>query len=76
MARQADTCWRCGARWAAEEQPPTLLRLPIPAVLTIAAGDIEDVPDAASLAADRWVNEGGTLAPDRAVATAGPGGGG
>jgi hypothetical protein len=69
MARQEDTCWRCGARWAAEEQPPTILCLPVPAVLTITGGDIEDAPDAASLEADRWVNEGGTFAaPDRAVA--------
>ena len=68
MARQEDTCWRCGARWAAEEQPPTLLRLPVPAVLTIAADDIEDAPGAASLDADRWVSEGATFAPDRAPA--------
>ena len=63
MARQEDTCWRCGARLAAEEQPPTILRLAVPAVLTIAAGDIEDAPGAASVDADRWLNEGGTSPP-------------
>jgi hypothetical protein len=74
MARQEDTCWRCGARWA-EERPPTILRLSVPAGLTMAAGDIEDAPGAASLDADRWVNEGGTFAaPDRAVAAARSGG--
>jgi hypothetical protein len=48
MARQQDACWRCGARWAAEEPPPTLLRLSVPAVLTVAAGDVADAPSAAS----------------------------
>ena len=27
MARQAETCWRCGTRWAAEDEPRTRLRL-------------------------------------------------
>lgn len=25
MARQEDTCWQCGTRWASEDQPPTRL---------------------------------------------------
>jgi hypothetical protein len=71
MARQEDACWRCRAPWAAEEPQPTLLRLSVPAVLTIAAGDVADAPGAASLDADRRVNEGGAFAaPDRAVAAA------
>jgi hypothetical protein len=71
MARQEDACWRCGGRWAAEESPPTLVRLSVPAVLTIAAGDLADPPSATSLDADRWVNEAGTFAAlDRAVAPA------
>jgi hypothetical protein len=32
MARQEDTCWRCGARWASEDAPPTRLKV-------IAGGD-------------------------------------
>ena len=27
MARQEDTCWRCGTRWGAEAEPPTRLTL-------------------------------------------------
>jgi predicted amidophosphoribosyltransferase len=27
MARQTETCWRCGTRWAAEDEPRTRLRL-------------------------------------------------
>jgi hypothetical protein len=27
MARQADTCWRCGARWVDEGAPRTTLRV-------------------------------------------------
>ena len=27
LARQADSCWRCGVEWAPEEGPRTKLRL-------------------------------------------------
>jgi hypothetical protein len=27
MARQEDTCWRCGTRWASEDGPRTTLRV-------------------------------------------------
>jgi hypothetical protein len=75
MARQEDTCWRCGAPWAAEQKQPRTLRLSIPAVLTLADGNVADAAAAASVDADRWVNEGGTFAgPDRFVGTARPGG--
>jgi hypothetical protein len=63
MARQEGTCWRCGARWAAE-RPTTPLRRPVPVGLTMA--------DAAGLDAEDWVNEAGPAAPDRAVAAATP----
>jgi hypothetical protein len=46
-----------------------------PAVPAIADGHVADAAGAASLDADRRVNEGGTIAPDRAVATARSGGG-
>jgi hypothetical protein len=75
MARQQDTCWRCGAPWAAEQKSPRTLRLSVPAVLTIADGNVADAAAAASVDADRWVNEGGRFpGPDRAVGTARPGG--
>jgi|1185.fasta_scaffold572462_2 hypothetical protein len=40
MARQDDSCWHCGTQWAAEDQPATVIRLPVrpmPAVLADAA---------------------------------------
>jgi hypothetical protein len=46
MARQEDTCWRCGTRWASEDGPRTALTL-------IAGGAHGD--------ADRWTNEGGSF---------------
>jgi hypothetical protein len=72
MGRQEDSCWRCGARWASEEAPPTTPR--------VIAGDLLAQP-ATELARaetgrddDRWTNEGGSVgsevaaAPLRAVA--------
>jgi len=50
MARQEDTCWRCGSEWASEDAPRTTLRL-IP-------GDADRwVKDA-----ERWRDEGGSFA--------------
>jgi hypothetical protein len=49
MARQEDTCWRCGAQWASEDAPPTRLTV-------LGGGD-----------ADRWANEGGSLAFEAAA---------
>jgi hypothetical protein len=52
MARQEDTCWRCGSEWASEDEQRTTLRL-IP-------GDAhEQVEDA-----ERWTNEGGYFASE------------
>jgi hypothetical protein len=56
MAREADSCWRCGVLWATEVAPRPALRA------------IAGEPDA-----DRWMNEGGSIAseapaPLRAVA--------
>ena len=49
MARQEDSCWRCGAPWATEDTTPTRLRV---------------IPGAASQACDdayRWADEGGSF---------------
>jgi hypothetical protein len=48
MARQEETCWRCGTRWASEEAPHTALR--------VVPGGASDHLDAA-----RWTDEGGSL---------------
>ena len=46
MARQEDTCWRCGTQWASEDQPQTTLRL-------IVGGARDDPPDSAIAVAVR-----------------------
>ena len=72
MARQEDTCWRCGSQWASEDAPRTTLELitggaqaedrtqPAVAVAARAASD-------ARLDAERWANEGGRLASQAAA---------
>jgi hypothetical protein len=45
MARQQDTCWRCGTPWSAEGKP----------ALRLIPGDAD---------ADRWTNEGGSIASE------------
>jgi hypothetical protein len=60
MARQEDTCWRCGARWASEDAPRTTLRV-------IAGGAPRHVA-AAHLDGDRWMIEGGSFASEAVAA--------
>jgi hypothetical protein len=72
MARQEDTCWRCGTEWASEGAPRTTLKVivgggpaaeraePAIAVAARAASD-------ARLAVERWANEGGSYASDATV---------
>jgi hypothetical protein len=78
MARQEETCWRCGVEWASEEGPRTTLRL----VPDAAPGQAEATPDRpiavaatalsrraseARLDAERWTNEGGSFAAEAAA---------
>jgi hypothetical protein len=66
MARQEDSCWRCGAQWATEDAPLTTLR--------VIAGGRAERPSAelalaeARLQADRWTNEGGSVGAEPAAA--------
>ena len=55
MARQEACCWRCGTQWVPEDGPRTTLR--------VIAGGASD----ALVAADRWANEGGSVAAEAAV---------
>jgi hypothetical protein len=65
MARQADSCWHCGAQWASEDVPRTTLR-------AITGGRlVRPAAEAARADADRWMNEGGSV-ESRAVAVALP----
>jgi hypothetical protein len=58
MARQEDSCWRCGTRWASEDGPRTSL--------TVIAGGARGAADA-RLDADRWTNEGGSFISEAAA---------
>jgi hypothetical protein len=58
MARQEDACWRCGARWAAEEPPSTRLR-----IIDGTTGPLRDD-------AGRWSNEGGSVDGEAGAARA------
>jgi hypothetical protein len=60
MARQAETCWRCGTRWASEDEPQTRLRV-IPGGLPAAAAGNERAVSAARIDMDRWADEGGSV---------------
>jgi len=51
MARQEETCWRCGARWALADAP----------TLRVLAGRTPTY-------VDRWVDDGGSVAAEAAVA--------
>ncbi len=78
MARQEDTCWHCGTRWASEEQPPATLRLVPPLAVTDEprddrAAERSIAAAAAALVADPPAGDGHPFAaPARAVAVARP----
>ena len=64
MARQEAACWRCGAQWASEDVPAPTLRV-------IAGGQLarraaETAQADARLEADRWLNDGGSVASEAA----------
>jgi hypothetical protein len=70
MARQEDTCWRCGAQWASEDGRRTTLQVIAGAAPThvvgapdhriaVAVADNARAATEARLDADRWTNEGG-----------------
>jgi hypothetical protein len=69
MARQDDSCWRCGVPWATQSAPGPALRA--------IAGERLARPAAHPAAdAERWMSEGGSIgsevpAPLRAVAARG-----
>ena len=48
MARQEDTCWRCGTRWISEDEPLTTLTV-------LAGGRQADRPDPLPVAAEASV---------------------
>ena len=71
MARQEDTCWRCGTPWASEDGPRTTLKV------IAGGGQAEERPEPAiavaarasdaRLDADRWANEGGSFVTEAAA---------
>ena len=78
MARQDDSCWRCGARWASKDAPRTTMRLiaggapmhvivaPDPRI-AVAVADSARAASEARLDADRWMNEGGRFDSEAAA---------
>jgi hypothetical protein len=78
MARQEDTCWRCAAPWASADAPrPTLQVIaggmathvagaPDPSIAVAVADGARAAADA-RLDADRWINDGGSIAAEAAV---------
>ena len=75
MARQEDTCWRCGAPWASADAPPTLQVIAGGMAThvagapdrSIAVADSARAAAAARVDADRWINDGGSVAAEAAV---------
>jgi hypothetical protein len=59
MARQAETCWRCGTHWASDDETRTLLRV-IPGGVRADVGSQRAV-SAGRIDMDRWAGEGGSL---------------
>jgi len=75
MARQEDTCRRCGARWESEDAPRTTLQVIVGGAPTQVAGtpdpriavavaDNTRAATEAHLDEDRWMNEGGGFASE------------
>jgi hypothetical protein len=72
MARQEDTCWRCGTQWASEDDPRTTLTVIAGAAqvdehpgqaIAVATRAVSD----ARTDADRWTNEGGSFVTETAA---------
>jgi hypothetical protein len=67
MARQAETCWRCGTQWASEDETRTRLRV-IPGGVPAAAGTQRAV-SAGRIDLDRWAGDGGSLVSEARATT-------
>ena len=77
MARQEEACWRCGAPWASTDQPRTTLQVIAGGVSRQVAGardpriaafaDSARAATEARVDADRWINEGGSVAAEAAA---------
>jgi len=75
MARQEDTCWRCGAPWASTAPPRTTLHIiaggapeHVARPPEIVVADNAPAATPARLDADHWINDGGSVAAEAAVA--------
>lgn len=69
MARQEDSCWRCGVVWGEvlkdRPEPPSVVAAAAPVIA-------RDTLSLSELDTDRWMNEGGSVtseAPLRALVT-------
>ena len=66
MARQEDACWRCGTQWATEDRPRTPLHVIPGGAPTDAVGRARTMNEA-SLAIERWFDEGGRVPVEAAA---------
>lgn len=39
MSRQEDSCWHCATQWAGEDEGATIIRLPVPPMPAVLAGN-------------------------------------
>ena len=63
MARQEDSCWRCGSLWTADDLEPTPRRSAavVAAPPTRARAEWAHAARAAQLDDDRWADDGGPI---------------
>jgi hypothetical protein len=66
MARQEETCWRCGTHWVSEDGPRTRLRM-IPGGAPATADGNDGPLIQARIDMERWIDEGGNV-PSEAAA--------
>jgi hypothetical protein len=67
MARQTETCWRCGTQWASEDDTRTRLRV-IPGGVPAAAGTMRAV-SAGRIDLNRRAGDGGSLVSEARATT-------
>jgi hypothetical protein len=79
MARQDDTCWRCGATWDYRDRPRSRLRVIPGGATTDREEDASEPRNPAAVAngraanqiqldADRWTDDGGSLGAEATAA--------
>jgi hypothetical protein len=66
MARQDETCWRCGIEWVSQDGPRTRLRVIRGGASAAVAADERAVAQA-RVDMERWATEGGSVPAEAAA---------